>query len=136
MFNIVCSAVLDSAARAILCDGDAAIADIVERTPAGVSMVLDPTGAHLVAPHQGDETIVYAEIDVAACVEPKQFHDVVGYYNRFDIFRLTVDRAPREPISFEAAVRPAGPAAEGEGAEGFGLDAAAHRSEPPRRAGH
>jgi len=26
------------------------------------------------------------------CVEPKQFHDVVGYYNRFDVFSLNVNR--------------------------------------------
>jgi predicted amidohydrolase len=101
-FNIVCSAVLDGTARAALCEGDADLADLVERTPAGVSMVLDPSGSHVTAPHQGDETIVYANIDVAACVEPKQFHDVVGYYNRFDIFRLSVDRTPREPVSFDA----------------------------------
>ena len=47
-----------------------------------------------------DEGIVYAEIDIVRCVEPKQFHDVVGYYNRFDIFRLEVDRTPRDPASF------------------------------------
>ena len=109
VFNIVCSAVLDRAARETLCEGDDALADIVERTPAGVSMVLDPTGAHVVEAHQGDETILYADIDVSACVEPKQFHDVVGYYNRFDIFRLNVDRSPRDPITFDApAARPIG----------------------------
>ena len=33
----------------------------------------------------------------------KQFHDVVGYYNRFDIFKLTVDRSPNNPVSFEGS---------------------------------
>ena len=41
-----------------------------------------------------------ADIDLAACVEPKQFHDVVGYYNRFDVFKLTVDRSANRPVSF------------------------------------
>ncbi|GLK56609.1 putative amidohydrolase [Methylopila capsulata] len=100
-FNIVCSSTLDAVAKTTLSDGDPGLADIIERTPAGVSMVLDPTGSHVTEPHQGGETILYADIDVAACVEPKQFHDVVGYYNRFDIFRLSVDRSPREPIAFE-----------------------------------
>lgn len=124
VFNIVCSAVLDEAAKATLCNGNAALADIVERTPAGVSMVLDPTGSHVTAPHQGDEKIIYANIDIAACVEPKQFHDVVGYYNRFDIFRLTVDRTPREPISFVAgAAHSTGYAADlADGPEPFGSD--------------
>ncbi|KQO90126.1 MAG: carbon-nitrogen hydrolase family protein [Methylobacteriaceae bacterium] len=145
VFNIVCSAVLDAAARATLCDGDAALAELVERTPAGVSMVLDPTGSHVVEPHQGDETIVYADIDVEACVEPKQFHDVVGYYNRFDIFRLHVDRTPREPISFDAAARPPGVAADGvDGLEALDPDGARAQpglgepapAPPLRRAGH
>jgi aliphatic nitrilase len=47
------------------------------------------------------EGILYADIDLSACVEPKQIHDVVGYYNRFDIFRLTVDRSANRPITFE-----------------------------------
>jgi hypothetical protein len=33
-----------------------------------------------------DEGILYADVDLAQSVEPKQFHDVVGSYNRFDIF--------------------------------------------------
>ncbi|HEY0291535.1 MAG TPA: carbon-nitrogen hydrolase family protein [Hansschlegelia sp.] len=101
VFNIVCSATMDAAAKETLADGDAGLAEIIDRTPAGVSMVLDPTGSHVVEPHQGGETILYADIDTEACVEPKQFHDVVGYYNRFDIFHLSVDRSPREPIAFE-----------------------------------
>ena len=48
-----------------------------------------------------EEGILYGEIDLARCVEPKQFHDVAGGYNRFDIFELTVDRTPRSPAGFE-----------------------------------
>ena len=40
-----------------------------------------------------------AEIDVSLSIEQKQFHDIVGYYNRFDIFRLTVDQRPNRPIA-------------------------------------
>ena len=58
-----------------------------------------------------DEGIVYADVDIARCVEPKQFHDVVGYYNRFDIFRLHVDRSPREPLSFGESAQAAPQAA-------------------------
>jgi hypothetical protein len=47
-----------------------------------------------------DEGILYAEIDLAQSVEPKQFHDVVDSYNRFDIFTLTVNRSPRRPATF------------------------------------
>jgi nitrilase len=37
---------------------------------------------------------------VSQCVEPKQFHDVVGYYNRFDVFDLKVTRKRLAPIEF------------------------------------
>src|SRR3546814_19890763 len=47
-----------------------------------------------------DEGLLYQDIDLADCVEPKQFHDVVGYYNRFDIFRFSVDSTPRPPVTF------------------------------------
>jgi hypothetical protein len=29
----------------------------------------------------------------------KQIHDIVGSYNRFDVFRLTVDQRPNRPIT-------------------------------------
>jgi len=74
---------------------------ILDHTPRGVSMVLDPTGEIVAGPLTEEEGILYADIDVAQCVEPKQFHDVVGYYNRFDIFKLTVDRSANRPIHFE-----------------------------------
>ena len=58
----------------------------------GQSCFLDPTGAQVGDSIQGEEGIAYAELDLADCVEPKQFHDTVGYYQRFDIFDLKVDR--------------------------------------------
>ena len=45
--------------------------------------------------------LLYADVDLAACVEPKQLHDLVGGYNRFDIFHLTVDRTAQRPIHFQ-----------------------------------
>ena len=43
------------------------------------------------------------EIDLEDCVVPKQFHDVVGYYNRFDIFDLKVHRQSQAPAEFDGA---------------------------------
>jgi aliphatic nitrilase len=81
-----------------------------------MSMVLDPAGNIVGEPLSESEGIVYAEIDTARSVEPKQFHDVTGYYNRFDIFDLRIDRSGREPAQFiegqdkpRAAVGSAGP---------------------------
>jgi aliphatic nitrilase len=47
-----------------------------------------------------DEGIVYAEIDLNQCLEPKQYHDIIGAYNRFDIFKLSVDRSVLAPAQF------------------------------------
>jgi nitrilase len=63
-------------------------------------MILGPTGEAISDVLSGHEGILYGEIDIAHAVEQKQFHDVVGYYNRFDIFRLEVDRTPRDPAAF------------------------------------
>ena len=99
-FNIVSSGAIDVSMRDALAGLDKAALETVEKSPRPVSMVLDPTGAIVSDVLSDHEGIVYADIDVAACVEPKQFHDVVGYYNRFDIFDLQVDRTPRDPAAF------------------------------------
>lgn len=63
-------------------------------------MVLDPSGSIVGETLSDSEGIVYADIDTSLSVEPKQFHDVVGYCNRFDIFDLRVDRSRRDPARF------------------------------------
>ena len=35
---------------------------------------------------------------------PSRSHDVVGGYNRFDIFKLSVDRSRRQPLNFDAVI--------------------------------
>ena len=100
VFNVVASGCLDASIRAKLAGLDQAALQTMESSPRAVSMIIGPTGeviSEVLADHEG---IVYAEIDIARCIEPKQFHDVVGYYNRFDIFRLDVDRTPRNPAAF------------------------------------
>jgi aliphatic nitrilase len=59
-----------------------------------------PNGEQIGEELQDDEGIVYADIDIAQCVEPKQFHDVVGYYNRYDVFDLKVRRTRQQPATF------------------------------------
>lgn len=100
VFNIVSSGVVDQTLKDAIAAVDASVLEVIERSPASVSMILDPTGSVIAEPLSGGEGIVYAEIDTALSVEPKQFHDVVGYYNRFDIFDLQVDRSRRDPARF------------------------------------
>jgi len=100
VFNIVSSGAIDLSMRDVLARMDKQAMETLEKSPRAVSMVLDPTGTVISDVLSENEGILYADIDVAACVEPKQFHDVVGYYNRYDIFNLNVDRSPRDPAAF------------------------------------
>jgi len=100
VFNIVSSAFADKAMIEAVGQNDPTVVEIMERSPKSVSMILDPSGTPVGEPILDDEGIVYADIDTTASVEPKQFHDVVGYYNRFDIFDFHVDRSKREPAYF------------------------------------
>ena len=47
-----------------------------------------------------DEGIVYADIDLSRCIQPRQMHDITGHYNRFDIFDLRVNRRALAPVQF------------------------------------
>jgi aliphatic nitrilase len=110
-FNVVASSCVDRTLRHAI---EAALGReplrILERSPRGISVVLDPTGTPLGEALCRDERILYADIDLAQAVEPKQFHDVVGSYNRFDIFTLSVDRSARDPATFlDEAPDSAGP---------------------------
>lgn len=82
---------------------------LLERKNSAFSGVIDPQGNVIGEPLIDEEGIVYAEIDLAACIQPKQMHDILGAYNRFDIFDLRVNRAPLAPASFQ---NDAGPASE------------------------
>lgn len=100
VFNIVSSSFADQALKDAVAGDDRQLRDIVENSPKSVSMILDPSGTPIGQALSEEEGILYAEIDTALSVEPKQFHDVVGYYNRFDIFDFRIDRSKREPATF------------------------------------
>jgi hypothetical protein len=69
-------------------------------TPNAFSGIYGPDGRLVGDPIIDEEGIVYADIDLRRCIEPKQYHDILGHYNRFDIFNLEVNRTPLEPIHF------------------------------------
>ncbi|MEQ8699778.1 MAG: carbon-nitrogen hydrolase family protein, partial [Bauldia litoralis] len=64
----------------------------------GDSCVIDPRGEIVAGPAEG-ETILVAEIAPDAVLAAKAACDVGGHYARPDIFKLTVDRRERTPIS-------------------------------------
>jgi nitrilase len=70
-----------------------------ERKSSAFSGVIGPDGRVVGNSLIDEEGIVYAEVDLGKCIAPKQMHDIVGHYNRFDVFRLTVN--PRATVALE-----------------------------------
>jgi aliphatic nitrilase len=73
---------------------------LLTRKNSAFSGFIGPNGAAIGEPLIDDEGIVYADIDLAKCIQPKQMHDILGHYNRFDIFDLRVNTAPTKNITF------------------------------------
>jgi nitrilase len=100
VFNIVSSGYLDQRTMRELHELDHEARETLDGSPRAVSMFLGPSGEILGDTLCESEGLLYQDIDIAQCVEPKQFHDVVGYYNRFDIFQLNVTRKRLQPAAF------------------------------------
>lgn len=75
-------------------------AETLETTSKGCTLVVDPNGKQIGDQLQDEEGILYRDLDLEACIEGKQFHDVVGGYQRLDVFDLSVDRTRRKPANF------------------------------------
>jgi nitrilase len=84
----------------------------LQRKSSAFSGIIGPDGRLVGEPLIDDEGIVYADIDLERCIQPKQMHDIVGHYNRFDIFDLRVNRRPLAPLGLTEGERVAGDAAE------------------------
>ncbi len=74
--------------------------ELLTRKNSAFTGFLGPNGATIGEPLIDDEGIVYADIDLSKCIQPKQMHDILGHYNRFDIFDLRVNTAPKKNITF------------------------------------
>ena len=77
----------------------------LERKNSAFSGILGPDGRTVGAPLIDEEGIVYAEIDLSRCIQPKQMHDIIGHYNRFDIFDLRVNAMPQQPVRIAAETK-------------------------------
>jgi nitrilase len=100
VFNVVSSAFLDNGTLDALNGIDREARATLEQSPQAVSMVIGPSGEVISDTLCEAEGLLYQDIDISDCVEPKQFHDVAGYYNRFDVFDLRVTRKRIGPITF------------------------------------
>ncbi|AIG01959.1 nitrilase [Pseudomonas fluorescens] len=101
LFTVVsCSTVSEEIIQALEPDYPQARALLTRRNSA-FSAILGPDGRVIGQPLIDEEGIVYAEIDLSRCIQPRQMHDIAGHYNRFDIFDLRVNRRPQQSARFE-----------------------------------
>lgn len=116
-FGVLCSGFLDRDAKDAVIAGSMssdAVARALEQSQQGATMFLDPTGA----PVRGftvdeatgekkekdflqtEEGVLYVDMNLEACIEGKQYHDIVGGYQRLDVFDLKVDRTRHQSVTF------------------------------------
>jgi len=105
IFTIVsCSTVSEEIIRAM----ESVVPDVrarLQRKSSAFSGVIGPDGRVVGEPLIDDEGIVYADIDLNRCIQPKQMHDIVGHYNRFDVFDLKINRRPLAPLGWAEGER-------------------------------
>ena len=65
----------------------------------GGSLIVSPLGEILAGPVWEEETIIYAELDTEDITRGKFDFDVSGHYARPDIFQLSVDERPKDPVT-------------------------------------
>jgi nitrilase len=66
----------------------------------GGSAIAGPDGRWLAPPVVDEETVITADVDLAALRGARQNLDPTGHYSRPDVFRVTVDRARRHAAEF------------------------------------
>ena len=66
----------------------------------GNSAIVGPEGEVLAGPLVGEEGIVTAGLDVAPANIARRQMDPMGHYARPDVFRLSVDTAPKPAVTF------------------------------------
>ncbi|MBH3424921.1 carbon-nitrogen hydrolase family protein [Pseudomonas gessardii] len=101
LFTVVsCSTVSEEIIQALEPDYPQARA-LLSRRNSAFSGILGPDGRVIGQPLIDEEGIVYADIDLSRCIQPRQMHDIAGHYNRFDIFDLRINRRPQQSARFE-----------------------------------
>ena len=80
--------------------------ETLARRNSAFSGIIGPDGRVIGEPLIDDEGIVYADIDLSRCIQPRQMHDIVGHYNRFDVFDLRVNRRPLRAARFDDGQEP------------------------------
>ena len=97
VFSVVAATALDEQAVTESAGGDGEIEKLLWSTPTA-SLIVGPRGETIAGPLVGEEGILYADIDLAEEIALKQAHDIVGTYQRLDLFELKVDTSRPRPV--------------------------------------
>lgn len=95
------SAFLDDETKKLTAAGDEAAMEVLNNATQATTQFFGPDAVQVGDELCEQEGITYAEVDLNKCIEGKQLHDVVGGYNRFDVFDLKVNRKRLEPVHWQ-----------------------------------
>lgn len=103
VFVIASSASLDEDAINQISGGIPENRTLLENATKSASMIVGPTGEILGEPVIGGEGFSVAEIDLSDAIILKEAHDIIGRYNRFDVFQLRVNQTRLKPVRLYSA---------------------------------
>ncbi|KAF3024346.1 hypothetical protein E8E14_014118 [Neopestalotiopsis sp. 37M] len=116
-FGVVCAGHLGADAVDAVVQGatsPGAVSATLNSAPRAATMFLDPTGTLMRGytvdaqtaektyhdKLENEEGILYTDMNLEDGIEGKQYHDVVGGYQRLDVFDFKVNRTRRGPVTF------------------------------------
>jgi len=99
-FTVVCAAFFDNNTKRITAAGDEDAMEVLQNATQATTQFFGPDAVQIGDELCEEEGIAYAEVDLNKCIEEKQLHDVVGGYNRYDIFDLKITRKRDEPVEW------------------------------------
>ncbi|WP_167579517.1 carbon-nitrogen hydrolase family protein [Roseibium algicola] len=98
VYTVVSTSMFDDQSMQTVCGGDTDMRAMLSACRGGGAMIVAPDGSTPGGVLYGEEGLVIADVDISALTELKQHHDMAGYYNRHDIFRLEVDFKRQKPL--------------------------------------
>jgi len=98
VFVIASSSSLDEDAIQQISGGVPENRTLLENASKGASMIVGPTGQIMGEPVVGGEGFAVADIDISEAIILKEAHDIIGRYNRFDVFQLRVNQTRIKPV--------------------------------------
>lgn len=98
VFSLSVAAYLDEDAIVASAAGDTDVESVLRAAPPAVSLALDPGGNLVGEPIQGEEGILYLDVDVSRSIPAKMAHDVVCGYQRYDVFDVRLNRRRHVPL--------------------------------------